>query len=247
MFDGTDFLNLSKNEFRKKRTQIQMIFQDPSESMDPRMTINDIISEPLDIKKWNKKDKKTRIEELMYNVGLDINYKYRYPHELSGGQKQRVVIARALALSPKLVICDEPVSSLDISIRAQVINLLINLQKKLGISFIFISHDLSAVKYISDTIAVMYLGKIVEIATKHELYSNPKHPYTKALFSSVPTTNVNCKRKTIILKDDIPSPVNLPDGCRFHTRCIDCKSICKADESNLKNISKDHLCACHLT
>ncbi|MDR1013350.1 MAG: ATP-binding cassette domain-containing protein, partial [Lactobacillales bacterium] len=226
VFDNTNFLKLTKNEFKEKIAEIQMIFQDPSESMDAHMTVNDIISEPLDIKKRSRKNKKIRVEELMKNVGLDINYKHRYPHELSGGQKQRVVIARALALSPKLVICDEPVSALDVSIRAQIINLLIELQKKLGISFIFISHDLSVVKYIADHVAVMYLGKIVEMASKNELYSNPKHPYTKALFSAVPIADVNHKNNPIILKDDIPNPINLPRGCRFHTGCTDFKTVC---------------------
>lgn len=222
-----------------------MIFQDPFESMNPHMTVNDIISETLDIKKWSRKDKTKRLEELMNDVALDISYRYRYPHELSGGQKQRVVIARALALSPKLVICDEPVSALDVSIRAQILNLLIELQQKLGISLIFISHDLSVVKYIAHHVAVMYLGKIVEIAPKNELYKNPRHPYTKALFSAVPIADVNRKKNPVILKDDVPNPINLPTGCRFHTRCLSSQNICKTKEPDLKSIFGEHFCACH--
>ena len=221
-FDGVDLLGLKSDELRKMRRRMQIIFQDPYGSLDPRMTVSSIISEPIDTHHLAKGAEKTeRVAELLRLVGLDPNYVRRYPHEFSGGQRQRIGVARALAVEPEFIVCDEPISALDVSIQAQVLNLLTDLRSRLGLTYLFVAHDLSVVKHISDRVAVMYLGKIVEIGPPDVLYSAPGHPYTRALLSAVPVPDpvAERKRKRVILKGDVPSPVNPPPGCRFHTRC----------------------------
>ncbi len=245
-FDGEDFSALTPQELRKRRSDMQIIFQDPFASLDPRMTVGDIIAEPMDIQRLhaNRTEREEHVIELCQLVGLDPDYLKRYAHEFSGGQRQRIGIARSLALSPKLIVCDEPVSALDVSIQAQVINLMEEIQQKRGVAYIFISHDLSVVKYISDKVAVMYLGKIVEIAPKHSLYDHATHPYTQALLSAIPIADPDSKRRRIRLEGDIPSPMNLPSGCCFHTRCPYATPECAENEPELKLIGKDHYCAC---
>jgi oligopeptide/dipeptide ABC transporter ATP-binding protein len=238
--------NNVKSSFRKN---MQMIFQDPYASLNSRMTVADIISEPLDIHNiLSKVHRRKKVYELLNMVGLSREHASRYPHEFSGGQRQRIGIARALAVNPEIIICDEPISALDVSIQAQVINLLEELQEKLGLTYLFIAHDLSMVKHISDRIAVMYLGKIVEIASSDELFDNTLHPYTKALLSSVPVPDVDKegKKEQIVLEGEIPSPLNPPSGCRFRTRCQKATERCAIDEPQLKEIEKDHFVACHL-
>lgn len=248
VFNGKNMDTLSKEEVRKSRADIQMIFQDPFSSLNPRMRVVDIIGEPL---KTHKKMKKSEVREevfkLMDAVGLDRSYGSRYPHEFSGGQRQRIGIARAIALRPKLIICDEPVSALDVSIQAQVLNLLIRLQKEFKLTFIFIAHGLPAVKYISDRIAVMYLGRVVEITTKHQLFDRPMHPYTVGLVSAVPLPDpyIRDKRERIILEGDMPSNVDLPSGCRFHTRCPYAQEKCSIEEPLLIEREDGHEVACH--
>ena len=250
IFNGEDITKVGKKELKTVRNKIKFIFQDPYASLNPRMTVKDIIGEPLDIQKIYKtsKDRDIRIEEVMDMVGLNKKYMNRYPHEFSGGQRQRIGIARAMILEPKLVICDEPVSALDVSVQAKIINLLKELQKNMGVAYIFISHDLSVVKHIADRVAVMYLGRFVEISDKRELYNNPKHPYTKALFSAIPKieegSNIDSK---MLLEGDIPSPANPPSGCRFHTRCPIADKICSLEEPKLRLVGDGHLCACHFT
>jgi oligopeptide/dipeptide ABC transporter ATP-binding protein len=249
-FDGEDITKISKNKLKEVRKKIKFIFQDPYASLNPHMTIKDTIAEAIDIQKSYKtiEERNSKIEKVMELVGLNIDYMKRYPHEFSGGQRQRIGIARAIILEPKLIICDEPVSALDVSIQAKIINLLKKLQKEMEISYIFISHDLSVVKHIADKVAVMYLGKIVEISDKKNLYDNPQHPYTQALFSAIPKINTSEDgRKEIILDGDMPSPANPPSGCRFHTRCSKAKKICSEEEPQLKFIEKGHLCACHFS
>ncbi|ARK22003.1 peptide ABC transporter substrate-binding protein [Sporosarcina sp. P26b] len=248
VFNGQDMDSLNTEQFRKMRADIQMIFQDPFSSLNPRMRVNDIIAEPLKThKKLSRKQLRDEVYQLMDAVGLDRSYARRYPHEFSGGQRQRIGIARAIALRPKLIICDEPVSALDVSIQAQVLNLLISLQKEFNLTFIFIAHGLPAVKYISDRIAVMYLGKIVEITTKDKLFNRPMHPYTVSLVSAVPLPDPFSRdtRERIILEGDMPSNVDLPSGCRFHTRCPFAQDKCKVDEPALIERETNHLVACH--
>lgn len=248
IFNGKNMDSLSKEEIRRNREDIQMIFQDPFSSLNPRMRVVDIIAEPF---KTHRKMKKNEIKEEVYNlmdaVGLDRSYGSRYPHEFSGGQRQRIGIARAIALRPKLIICDEPVSALDVSIQAQVLNLLIRLQKEFNLTFIFIAHGLPAVKYICDRVAVMYLGKIVEITTKEKLFDRPMHPYTVSLVSAVPLPNPSIRdsRERIILEGDIPSNVDLPTGCRFHTRCPYAQERCSTEEPALIEIEEEHFVSCH--
>ena len=248
ILDGQDFTALKGKELKKARENIKLIFQDPYASLNPRMTVKDIIGEPIDIAKIykTKKERDDRIIEVMKQVGLNLDYLYRYPHEFSGGQRQRIGIARAIALQPKLIICDEPVSALDVSIQAKIINLLKELQKKLGIAYIFISHDLSVVKHIADRVGVMYLGNMMEMADKKALYSNPLHPYTQALFSAIPKISSERIDDKEILGGDVPSPANPPKGCRFVTRCPKAMEICKSVRPELKEVELGHKCACHL-
>lgn len=247
-FGGKNIFELKKEELRKIRSNIQIIFQDPFGSLNPRMTVGDIVGESLVIHKIvkNKKEKEKRVKELLETVGLNPGHVTRYPHEFSGGQRQRIGIARALALNPQLIICDEPVSALDVSIQAQVINLLEDLQEEFNLTYLFIAHDLSIVKHISDRVAVMYLGKIVELASTNELYENPKHPYTEALLSAVPIPDPTLNRQRIVLEGDVPSPFNPPKGCRFHPRCRYAETICKEKEPELIDINGGHYVACHL-
>lgn len=247
-FEEKDILQMSKNQMREMRKDMQIIFQDPYASLNPRMTVGSIIGEALDIHKLvqNRQEKEARVQELLEQVGLTGSHARRYPHEFSGGQRQRIGIARALAVKPKLIIADEPVSALDVSIQAQVINLLQDLQKDLGLTYLFIAHDLSVVKHISDRVAVMYLGKMVELAAKDELYSNPQHPYTQALLSAIPVADPTVKRERILLEGDVPSPINPPSGCRFHTRCPYAKEICKKEDPAFVETRDGHFAACHL-
>lgn len=246
-FKGQNILKLSNREFDKLRPQIQMIFQDPYASLSPRITVGEIIGESARQHKLvDKAGYHQYVLDVMEMCGLQPHYFERYPHEFSGGQRQRICIARALALKPELVVCDEPVSALDVSIQAQVINMLIDLRERLGLTYIFISHDLSVVKHISDDVGVMYLGNLVEYGSKKDIFENTLHPYTKALFSAVPVPNVHVKMNRIMLKGDIPSPVNPPAGCKFHTRCEHCMDICSRIAPEYKEIEPGHFCACHL-
>lgn len=247
IFDGHDITKISKNEMRKYRTSMQLIFQDPYSSLPPRMTVGSIISEAVTYHNIVPKEQVNEyVRDIMKKCGLQPQYYDRYPHEFSGGQRQRICIARALAVNPKLVICDEPVSALDVSIQAQIINLLKELQLKLGLTYVFISHDLSVVKYITDQILVMYLGNTMELGDTDEIFDNPLHPYTQALFSAVPVPDPDVKMNRIILNGDIPSPANPPKGCKFHTRCAKCMNVCKFKEPNYIEAAPNHFVACHL-
>lgn len=246
-FEGREISELSRKEMRALRRGMQIIFQDPYGSLNPRMTVGDIIGDPLEIHGVAKgREKGKRVREMLEVVGLSPLHARRYPHEFSGGQRQRIGVARALALSPKLIICDEPVSALDVSIQAQIINLLRDLQREFGLTYLFIAHDLSVVRHMSNRVAVMYLGKIVEMVDKYGLYRNPQHPYTIALLSAIPVVDQTGKRKRIILEGDVPSPINPPSGCRFHTRCRDAESICRIEEPLFIDIGGGHYVACHL-
>jgi oligopeptide transport system ATP-binding protein len=245
-FEGQDITQLEKGSMRALRREMQIIFQDPYASLNPRMTIGSIIGEPLEIHKIAKgAEKEDRVASLLQKVGLRAEDMRKYPHEFSGGQRQRIGIARALALNPKLIVCDEPVSALDVSIQAQVINLLEDLQAEFGLSYLFIAHNLNVVEHISDRVAVMYLGKIVELASDTDLYKNPQHPYTEALLSAVPIPDPTVKKKRIILEGDVPSPINPPKGCHFHTRCLYKDKICEEVEPEFKDIGGGHWVACH--
>jgi oligopeptide transport system ATP-binding protein len=245
-FEGQDILKLGKKPMRSLRRQMQIIFQDPYASLNPRMTVASIVGEPLEIHKIAKgRAKEEVVANILEKVGLRPEHMRRYPHEFSGGQRQRIGIARALALNPKLIIGDEPVSALDVSIQAQVINLLEDLQGEFNLTYLIIAHDLSVVEHISDRVAVMYLGKIVELATDRELYQNPSHPYTEALLSAVPRPDPTIKKQRIILPGDVPSPINPPSGCRFHTRCLYAKADCRTVEPALQDIGGGHQVACH--
>lgn len=246
-FKGEKISDLSDREFDKLRPQMQMIFQDPYASLSPRLTVGEIIGEAArEHKIVSQSEYKDYILSVMKMCGLQPHYFERYPHEFSGGQRQRICIARALALKPDLVVCDEPVSALDVSIQAQIINMLKELQAELGLTYVFISHDLSVVKHISDQVGVMYLGSMVEFGAKEQIFNNTLHPYTKALFSAVPVPNPHVKMNRIILKGDIPSPVNPPSGCKFHTRCEKCMEICKHYAPAYREVEEGHYCACHL-
>ena len=248
LFDGIDLVSLQENEMRRIRRRMQMIFQDPYASLNPRMTVGSIISAPLDVhSSAGKKEKQDRVQELLKIVGLNPDFVNRYPHEFSGGQRQRIGIARALALSPDLVICDEPISSLDVSIQAQVVNLLEELQDRLGLTYIFVAHDLSMVRHISDRMIVMYLGKIMELADRNEIYLKPLHPYTQALISAVPIPDPDKarKRQRILLEGDLPSPVNPPNGCNFNTRCLIATEECFVKDPAYREIDPNHFVACH--
>lgn len=247
-FNGIDVFKAKNKDLVTLRRQIQMIFQDPYASLNPRMTVGDIIGEPLEIhglQKGNGKNK--RIQELLDMVGLLPEHANRFPHEFSGGQRQRIGIARALAVEPKFIICDEPISALDVSIQAQVVNMLEDLQQELGLTYLFIAHDLSMVRHISSRVAVMYLGKIVEIAKAHEIYDEPQHPYTEALLSAVPIPDPDKElaKSRIILEGDVPSPINPPKGCRFYTRCTRARDVCQNQEPKMLDLPGGHQVACH--
>lgn len=250
IYEGNDIFELNSKQMFGVRRDIQIIFQDPYASLSPRMTIGDIISEPLEIHRIGNKTKRIkRVKELLDVVGLNPEHLNRYPHEFSGGQRQRIGIARALALTPKILLCDEPVSALDVSVQAQILNLLADLQKEFNLTYLFIAHDLSVVKHVSNRVGVMYLGKLVEIANSEDLYSKPLHPYTTGLLSAVPIPDpgLERKRKRIVLEGDVPSPLNPPSGCSFHPRCLLAKDICSKEAPPLKNYGGDgtqHFAAC---
>lgn len=247
IFQGKDIARNTKQERLTLRREMQIIFQDPYSSLNPRMTLNRTLSDPMKIHGlYNGPERQERVAYLLEKVGLTPEQGRRYPHEFSGGQRQRIGVARALALNPQVIIGDEPVSALDVSIQAQIINLLIDLQDEFNLSYIIISHDLAVVEYICDKIAVMYLGKIVEMSDYRDIYTRPKHPYTQALLSAVPVPDLNAKSKRIILGGDVPSPINPPTGCRFHPRCPHRMDICPREEPQLKNLGDDHWVACHL-
>jgi oligopeptide transport system ATP-binding protein len=247
VFQGRDVTNLEGEELRGMRRDLQIIFQDPFASLNPRQTVATIVGEALVIHKLAKtrREREDRVVELLETVGLQPDHMHRFAHEFSGGQRQRIGIARALAVSPKLIVCDEPVSALDVSIQAQVINLLEDLQEKLGLTYLFIAHDLSVVEHISDRIAVMYLGRVVEIAPARQLYVSPRHPYTEALLSAVPIPDPTVKRKRIMLQGDVPNPIHPPSGCHFHTRCPIAEARCKTEVPLLEAATPGHAVACH--
>ncbi|QOY37409.1 ABC transporter ATP-binding protein [Anaerobacillus isosaccharinicus] len=248
LFDGQDLSGLSENQLKPYRKDIQMVFQDPYSSLNPRKTVGTILEEPFRVHNlYSKLERKERVEHLLDRVGLNPHLRDRYPHEFSGGQRQRIGIARALTLNPKLIIGDEPVSALDVSIQSQVLNIMDDLQKEFGLTYLFIAHDLAVVKHISDRIGVMYLGRMMEVTDKKTLYSNPLHPYTQALLSAIPKTHPSeVKRERIILKGDVPSPANPPKGCVFHTRCPQAMDHCKEVVPMLKELEPGHFVACHL-
>jgi len=248
LFRGEDITHLGRREMRSYRTKMGIVYQDPFGSLDPRMTVGSIISEPMEIHNlYPKSERHDKIKEIMEKVGLTSEQMNRYPHEFSGGQRQRIGIARTLALNPEFVVADEPVSALDVSIQAQILNLMQDLQKEFGFTYLFITHDLSVIKHICDRVGVMYVGKIVEIAPKKALFKNPKHPYTEALLSAVPSVNPKIRQKHIILEGDVPSPINPPSGCRFHERCFKkIGKICETKEPELIEVGKNHFVACHL-
>ena len=249
IFKGQDISKLKKSEMLPFRKNMQMIFQDPYASLNTRMTVGDIIAEPLEIHGMaTKAEMKDKVQQLLHDVGLNPDHAARYPHEFSGGQRQRIGIARALAVEPDFIICDEPISALDVSIQAQVVNMLEDLQKNRGLTYLIIAHDLSMVKYISDRIGVMYLGKMVEMTFSDELYKNPLHPYTQALLSAIPIPDPDIAKQShrILLTGDVPSPIDPPSGCRFRTRCPKAMDICKEAEPQMKELAPGHFCACHL-
>ncbi|WP_339149627.1 MULTISPECIES: dipeptide ABC transporter ATP-binding protein [unclassified Sutcliffiella] len=250
IFKGRDIATMGEGELRKTvRKDIQMVFQDPFATLNPRKTLRSILKEPYNTHNmFTKREREEKVQELLAKVGLDPSFINRYPHEFSGGQRQRIGIARALALNPEMIIADEAVSALDVSIQAQIINLMQDLQREMGLSYIFISHDLSVVRHISDRVGVMYLGRMMELATKHDLYDEPLHPYTQALLSAVPSTRRKgqVKRERIVLKGELPSPANPPTGCVFHTRCPAAMDVCKQIVPQFKEVKPDHFVACHL-
>ena len=247
VFDGVDVCKLKPEEMRKFRSRMQIVFQDPLSSLDPRYTIDRTLAEPLK-QHTNMTDAeiKEKVLELMEKVGLPAFHATKFPHEFSGGQRQRIGIARAISLNPEFIVCDEPISALDVSIQAQVLNLLRELQRELKLSYLFISHDLSVVKYISDRVAVMYLGHIVEMAESEELFAHKLHPYTQALTSAIPIPNPHLTKQRIVLQGDVPNPANPPKGCPFHERCSQCKAICREERPEFKEVSPGHYVSCHL-
>ena len=250
VIDGTDVMKLSRSKLKAFRRKMQMIFQDPYASLNPRMTVLDIIGEALDIHGLVKSraERTRRVEELLELVGLNAQHASRYPHEFSGGQRQRIGITRALAVEPEFIVCDEPISALDVSIQAQIVNLLTDLQKKMGLTYLFVAHDLAMVKYISDRIAVMYLGQIVELASSEDLYDQPQHPYTKALMSAIPIPDpeVEAKKERIILQGELPNPISPPSGCPFRTRCPFAMERCAEEKPAFREVRPGHWAACHL-
>ncbi len=247
LFEGRDIFRLGRSELRRLRREMQIVFQDPFASLNPRMTVGEIIGEPLGVHGVARgAERQKRVNRLLEVVGLASFHARRYPHEFSGGQRQRVGIARALALNPKLIVCDEPVSALDVSIQSQILNLLEDLQREFHLTYLFIAHGLAVVKHVSDRVGVMYLGKLVELAGKGELFSHPRHPYTEALMSAIPIADPTARRERIILEGDVPSPISPPPGCRFHTRCRLVQDICKVEEPQLVDIGNDHWVSCHV-
>lgn len=249
IYNGKNIHSLNKADAKEFTKQAQMIFQDPYASLNPRMTVGDIVGEGIDIHNlYAGKQRTEKIFELLNTVGLNKEHASRFPHEFSGGQRQRIGIARSLAIEPKFIVCDEPISALDVSIQAQVVNLLIKLQRELGLTYLFIAHDLSMVKHISDRVGVMYLGTMVEMASSEELYKNPLHPYTQALLSAIPIADpkVEKSRQRVLLEGDVPSPINPPPGCRFKARCRYAKEICSQEMPEFREVSKDHFVACHI-
>jgi len=247
LYQGSDIAKWDKKKLKGLRKEAQMIFQDPQSSLDPRMTIGDSIGEALLIHGMKSETERLqRVAELLQRVGLEAEHAARYPHELSGGQKQRVGIARALAVNPRLIVADEPVSALDVSVQAQILNLMMDLQRELGLAYLFIAHDLSVMGHVSNRIAVMYLGQIVELAGRTELFSHPLHPYTEALLSAITVPDPHQKRQRAVLQGDVPSPVNPPQGCRFHTRCPKVMPVCSQEQPALQSLNTDHLVSCHL-
>jgi oligopeptide transport system ATP-binding protein len=246
LFQEQDILSFDKEQLRNLRKDMQIIFQDPFSSLNPRKTVSHIIGEPLLVHGLQRRrEREERVLELLRVVGLRREHMRRYPHQFSGGQRQRIGVARALALHPKLIICDEAVSALDVSIQAQVINLLQDLQKKFGLTYLFISHDLAVVEHVSNRLAVMYLGKIVELADSYQIYRSPLHPYTQALLSASPIPDPTSRRERIILKGDVPSPIDPPPGCHFHTRCLYAENVCSEQEPQLREVRENHVAACH--
>ncbi len=246
-YDGVDLATLSAEEMRKKRREIQIIFQDPYASLNPRMTVRELIRAPLDVfSRESEEEKMAKVREIMHLVGLRDEFMYKYPHEFSGGQRQRIVIARALVLQPRFIFCDEPVSALDASVRAQVLNLMKKIQREMDLTYLFISHDLSVVRFLCDRVAVMYLGHIVEVADKHTLYDHPAHPYTQALLSSIPVPDTDVKTGKIILRGEVPSPYDPPAGCPFHTRCPHAQPVCREKIPIMTDLGSGHTAACHL-
>ncbi len=248
-FDGIDLQSLTMRQMKRMRRRMQIVFQDPYASLNPRMTVQDIVGEPLDIHRLARgKERRKRIEELLRCVGLNPNHMSRFPHEFSGGQRQRIGIARALAVEPEFIICDEPISALDVSIQAQVVNLLKKLQSEMNLTFLFIAHDLSMIKYISDRVAVMYLGQLMELTASEQLYRDPLHPYTQALLSAIPIPDpeIEKKRSRIVLQGEVPNPLNPPAGCPFSSRCPLATNRCKTEIPEWREVKKDHFVACHL-
>jgi len=247
LYKGSNIMVWDKRQLKELRQEAQMIFQDPQSSLDPRMTIGDSIGEALLIHGiGNEQERLGRVEELLKRVGLEPEHAMRYPHELSGGQKQRIGIARALAVNPRLIVADEPVSALDVSVQAQILNLIMDLKRELGLAYLFIAHDLSVIGQVSDRIAVMYLGQIIELAGRTELFDHPLHPYTQALLSAISLPDPHQKRKKVSLQGEVPSPVEPPPGCRFHTRCPKAMERCRREQPALRPLEVDHLVACHL-
>jgi peptide/nickel transport system ATP-binding protein/oligopeptide transport system ATP-binding protein len=245
-FEGQDVLKASADQMKNLRRDMQIVFQDPYASLDPRLPVGTSIAEGLEIHNiGNANERQERVRDVMARVGLHANQAQRFPHEFSGGQRQRVGIARALIMEPKLIVCDEPVSALDVSIQSQVLNLLKNLQREFGLTYLFIAHNLSVVEHISDRVGVMYLGKVVELAGRNDLFRDPLHPYTKALISAIPSPDPTARRERIVLQGDVPSPINPPSGCRFHTRCWIAQQICKEQEPAFEEKKKGHWAACH--
>jgi len=245
-FDGKEITSLNKNELKNMRKDFQMVFQDPYACLNPRLSIKSIIEEPLKTHKYSSEERKKTVEELLDKVGIPKSYMDRYPHEFSGGQRQRIGIARALALNPKFIVADEPVAALDVSIQAQILNLMSDLQDEFDLTYLFIAHDLSVVQYISDRIGVMYLGSMVELSESQELFDYTIHPYTRALLSAIPIPDPEINKRQIDLEGEIPSPINPPEGCRFHTRCPYVEDICKKERPEFREVKKEHYVACHL-